>query len=355
MKNVFFVFFLFSLSHLFGLQTDSLMKNFSQEDAKIFINNRILANVNGKAISTYDLVKKMDLSFYRQYPEYTSSNVARAQYYDMSWRYVLEDLIDKELILSDAKEKKVQLSSGDIRQEMETSFGPNIIATLDKAGMSFEEATKMTEQELIIRKMVAARVHSKAIREVTPSKVKEAYHKFIDDPANSRLSQWVYRIITMNERTIEKTKEVADEAYKLLLEGTPADQLSSKLKELNISGRKGKITISKSIKQNDKEISNDYRTILAMLSEGTYSQPFVHKSRVNQSTVYRILILDEKIPGGLISFKEMEMNLKNELLDVAIEQETDAYLQRLRERYHIQENDLASWIPSEYKPFSLHQ
>ena len=72
----------------------------------------------------------------------------------MSWKSALEEIIDKELILADAQESKIEVSSGDVRQEMERSFGPNIIANLDKAGISFEEASKIMQEEIIIRRMI---------------------------------------------------------------------------------------------------------------------------------------------------------------------------------------------------------
>src|SRR5262245_8170025 len=100
------------------------------ENIQIIINNRILAKVNGKAISAFDVMKKMDMLFYRQYPEYTAIPQARLQFYQVSWKRVLQELIDKELILADAEESKLQVSAGDIRQEMELLLGPNIHSSL---------------------------------------------------------------------------------------------------------------------------------------------------------------------------------------------------------------------------------
>ena len=64
----------------------------------------------------------------------------------MNWKYVLQELIDKELILGDAEEKKVAITAGDVRQEMENMFGPNIIANLDKIGLSMDEALKIVRR-----------------------------------------------------------------------------------------------------------------------------------------------------------------------------------------------------------------
>ena len=310
--------------------------------------------MNGKPISTYDLMKKMDLLFYRQYPEYTTSVDARSQYYNISWKHILEEIVDKELILADAKESKITVTSGDVRQELESSFGPNIIANLDKAGITFDEANKIMEEEITIRRMISGRVHAKALRQVTPIKVRQAYEEFIKDPVNSRLNQWSYRIVTIKERTLQKTEETAKKAYQLMMEGTPLEQLDVKLKEANLIGRKGRVTVSNTIKQNDQELSQIYRENLEPLLPGMYSQPFPNKSRANNNAmVYRILLLQEKVPGGIPSFKEMEQLLKEKLLDQAVDKETDAYLIKLRQHYHIRQNDTVDHLPADYQPFVL--
>lgn len=343
---------LITLSALQAINNESLLMK-RQEEPKILINNRILARVNGKPISTYDLMKKMDLAFFRQYPEYASSTEARFQFYQFSWKPALSDMIDKELILADAQESKIEVSSGDVRQEIELSFGPNTIANLDKAGFSFEEAFKLMQEEILIRRLIAGRAHAKALRQVTPSRVRQAYEEFIRDPDNTRLTQWSYRIVTVKERNLQKTEETAKIIYQMLMDGVSLDQLAAKLKERKVVGRKGKVTISNVIKQNDKEISKDYRDYLVSLDKGMYSQPFSHKSRSANSVVYRILAIEEKIPGGIPSYKEIEGKLKEKLLDQEIDKETDHYLLKLRQHYHIRQSDLDDYLPPNYEPFRL--
>jgi hypothetical protein len=356
MKNKAFIYLLMiliSTSSLHALKSESLFNTNKEEEPRIFVNNRILAKINGKPISTIDVMKKMDVTFYRQYPQYASSTAARFQYYEMAWTHILEELIDKELILADAQESKIEVTSGDVRQEMESSFGPAIIANLDKVGLSFEEAAKIIQEEIIMRRMISGRVHAKALRQVTPLKVRQAYEAFIQDPANARSTQWKYRIVTVKERNLQKTEETAKASYKLLTEGVALDQLVDQLKANKVLGRKGNVTVSNSVQNNEQELSKTYQELLAGLDTKTYSQPFASKSRANNTTVYRILYVEEKIPGGVPSFKELEVSLKERLLDEAIDQETDLYFQKLRQHYHIRQSDLDALVPPNYEPFLL--
>lgn len=333
-----------------ALRNDSF---FSGKEPKIFINNRILTRVNGKPISTYDVVKKLDLSFYRQYPQYANNADARIQFYNMNWKAAFSELIDKELILADAKDYKITVSSGDLRQEIEESFGPNIISNLDKAGLTYSEASKLMEDEIIIRKIITGKVHVKALKHVTPIKIRAAYEDFIQDPANARLTEWTYKIITLKERTFERSEAVADAAYTLLQNGTPLDQLTSKLKEQNVLGRKGSVTLSNSITQNDKEISEEFLKSLSSLEEGHFSKPFKQKSRSNQAVVFRILVLEKKSPGGIPTYVEMESILKEKLLDTEIDKESDIYLAKLREHHRVRDADIEALLPEGYEPFIL--
>lgn len=333
----------------------SLLDNKAQQaPSRILVNNRILAKINGKAISTYDVAKKMDMGFFRQYPQYLSFLSARFQYYDVNWRYILEDLINKELILADAKEHKIDVSNGDVRQEMENSFGPNIITNLDKAGLSFDEAAKIMQGDLIIQKLINFKVHAKAVRAITPARVRQSYDEFIKDPSNARLTQWSYQIVTIKDRNTKKTEETAKKVYQQLIEEkVPLDQLIATLKEKKLLGRKGKVTVSDNILNNEKELSEDYKKVLSTLEPGMISQPFPNKSRTNNSVVYRIILVKEKKPGGMPTFNEMENKLKEKLLAEEADKETDVYLKRLRQKYRIRDEDLNAIIPQDYKPFIL--
>lgn len=334
------------------LSADSFLFNTEQE-MQITVNNRILAKVNGKAISVMDLMKKMDMLFYRQYPQYVSSAQARYQFYQANWRHVLEELIDKELILADAVEAKLPISAGDVRQEMEVLFGPNIITNLDKAGLTFDEASKMVLADLTIRRMMYFRVQSKAINSVTPQVIRNYYETYAKD--NIRDNEWVYNVITIRHREPKKAEEVANQAHQLLsVEKIPHSDLAKRLAELWTSPRRAPaVTISEEFHNKEKELSDSFKTILSTLQKDSYSQPASQKSRADNSTVYRIFYLKTMIPGGAMPFNELENKIKDTLIEQAIGKESDAYLNKLRQHYDVQEAQLKEILASDAPPFIL--
>jgi hypothetical protein len=343
----FFICFGFYLG-LSPLLADSLLLN-GQDDLHIVLNNRVLARVNGKAITVLDVMKKMDMHFLKQFPEYASTPQARYQYYQVNWRASLQELIDKELILADAQEIKIPVSSGDVRKEMELQFGPNIISNLDKIGLSFEEAFKIVQGDLLIRRMVSFRIQNKALQSVTPQVIRDAYEEFAK--TNIKQETWHYRVITIRHNDAAKGSETAQLAYRLLSEEKiPIDQLSKTLQERGASP-KG-CTASELFYHTENDVADVLKASLKELEPDQYSKPFSQKSRSDKSTIFRIVYLKEKVPAGAIPYNEMENQLKEELLDQAIAKESQAYLKKLHQ-HHAVPNEINELIPEDFQPFLL--
>ena len=325
----------------------------SPQEQHIVVNNRILAKVNGKAISVIDLMKKMDMLFYRQYPQYTASVAARYQFYQANWKSTLTEMIDKELILIDAEEMKVTVSPGDVRQEMETMFGPNIILNLDKVGLTFDEAYKMVLDEITIRRMLHFRVQLGVINEVTPQKIRTFYDDIAKD--NIRDNEWVYNVITIKDKDTAKAGETANLIYHMLTDDkVPLTSINEKLEDLKITPAKLKnISISEEYKTNEKELSEVYKQTLVTLSPDSYSHPIAQKSRAHNTSVFRIFYLKSMTPGGVIPYNELEGKIRNKLINDGMDKETDCYFKKQRHHFDIQEAQIQEIISSDFQPFML--
>jgi hypothetical protein len=319
----------------------------TEKNSNLMVNNRVLANVNGKSISVIDLMKKMDILFYREFPEYASIPQARYQFYIANWKSVLKEMIDKELIVADAEEAKLPMSSGDVRQEMERLFGPNIIGNLDTIGMSFDEATTIVTGDLTIQRMLYVRVNSKAMRKVTPLDVRNSYEDYIKN--NKVPASWTYRVVTIRNKDTSLGAETANTAYHLLVEeNIPLSDLEAKLKTETALTKDSSVTISEEFKHGEKEISPAYKEPLLLLTSNAYSKPIAQQSRADKSTVFRLFFLKEYKPEGVVPYAEIEGKLKNALLEKEVVAESTAYLKRLRKHFDVQE-----MIPEDFQPFSM--
>jgi hypothetical protein len=316
------------------------------DSTKVVVNNRILANVNGKSISVIDLMKKMDLLFYREYAEYASIPQARQQFYQANWKHVLNEIIEKELIMADAEEIKIPMSAGDVRQEMERLFGPNIITNLDKIGMTFDEAQEIVKGDLLIQRMLFVRVNSKAMRNVTPLDVRNAYEEFAK--TNILPPEWIYQVISIRDKDSTSGAETANLAHHLITdEKIPLNELAAKIKESSAI-KTSQVTISEELKNNEKELSPAYKEALQQLTSNSYSMPSAQTSRSDKSTVFRIFYLKEYLPGGAPPFAQVQSQIKDALLEKSIIAESTAYLNKLRRHFDVQE-----MVPDDFQPFVL--
>jgi len=344
-----FFFFLFFQIVLFSPFSSAAANQFflQQPQRSLFVNNRILAMVNGKAISAVDIMKKMDLIFYREFPQYSSSSEARYQFYHVNWKHVLKEMIEKELILADGQEMQLEVSHGDIRQQMEDVFGPNIIANLEKAGLTYEEAWNMVKEELLLRRMMMMRVNSKAFRAVTPSHIRAAYEEYAKN--NPLPASWRYQILSFRASDPTACAKTAEKAYTLVAEeNVPLEELQKTLNQKETT-----VTISEQFVRTEKEISASHRSIISKLTANTFSHPVEQQSRSKKGSLFRIFRLIAFIPEGPPPLSESQTELKNKLIERQVDKEASAYISKLYKHFSIQGDEKHPLYPKDFEPFTL--
>ncbi len=323
-----------------------------EAEGQIAINNRLLARVGDKTISILDVVKKMDFFLSSYYPEAMKSTSGRFQFYMQNWRPVLEKMIDDQLILSDSEGKDFKITEGDIRQAILDRLGPNVMASLDKLGMTFEEARKMVHEEMIVMRMLGAKVHSRAYQIVGPQHIKSAY---IDYVAEQNIGEeWEYQVVSIRSPSVVLSEQLAAQAFALLsaAKGGP-EALAAKLQEL----RKPEdpdfaVNVSQTFVASAKTISEAHRKGLAGLQPGMYSQPIAQTSGSDKTPVQRIFFLKNHGTKDAPPFEKVVHTLRENLMELAASQEERTYKTKLRQRFSYDSLHLEE-IPSDYQPFAF--
>lgn len=331
------------------LSASSLFANMPElaypSDQKIGFQNSILCKVHGNTISMMDVKKKMDLLFHQNYPKLTESNQARFQFYEASWRQVLLEMIDNELILAAAEDKEIKVSDGEVREEVESRFGPNVLITLDKIGLTYDETWKMVKNDMIVRRMMWWFVQSKAIQKVTPKEIRTAYRSYVQE--HPPYTEWKYKIISIRGKNPEN---LASQIQALIQENKQSpDLLLEKFKEIDPS-----IQLSSEYTAKSTELSEVYNTILSSLHPGEYSEPVVQVSRFEKQAVARIFYLFDAADFPAPQFDELSSVLNNELQRKFMAEESTTYLEKLRKHYGFDKEKLQETLPDDLHPFSLH-
>ena len=286
MKKYIYFLFLVSFSAIFA----DLQPVSSFSEPKVQVQNVILTNVNGKTISVVDVMKKMNTLMYQMYPDYYESMPARFQYYMANWKHVLDEMVNTELILADFTAKEQKISDGEIREEMEQRYGPNVLLTLEDINLSYDEAWEMMKREMIVGKMTGYFVHAKAFQAVTPQQIRQAYRLYCE--TNPPVEEWHYQVISIRSDNNEKAKEIAKKAYDLLLsKQQPPAVIEENLKKLEDQDKNISIHLSKEYQMTSKNISSAHREVLETLNKESYSKPQEQTSRSDGKTVHRIFYL----------------------------------------------------------------
>jgi hypothetical protein len=304
-------------------------------EAKIKVNNAILAKVHDKTISVLDVMKRMDFLFYKAYPQYADSLPARYQFYNVHWKMILNEMINTELMLADATAKKVPLTDGEVREEVESRFGPNVVTTLGKMGLSYDEAWNMVKTEMITMRMNWYFVHSKAMQQVTPQMVKDAYTSYLKDHAEEEL--WKYHIISISTGKQEEAQKIYE-----LINNQPIDEIEKMVTAIPIK-------VSKIYEISGKNLSDAHKEVLSKMKKNSFSSPVIQTSKYSTQPVCRIFYLVDYKKTKAASFDAMADQLKGDLLQKAAVGESKKYIDKLKRFYGIDEKELSS----DFTPFVL--
>ncbi|MEZ5314897.1 MAG: hypothetical protein R3E91_01620 [Chlamydiales bacterium] len=312
--------------------------NLFNKEQNLVINNRVLVKIHGQPITVMDVVRKMDLIFYRQFPEIAASPNICYQFYVNSWEKVLEAVIDDYLIFADAEEKKVEISEGEVREELENLFGPDVVFNLDKIGLTLNEGIDMLKRELTVQRMNMMMVRSRAFAQAHPQEIRARYDQMLKD--NPPQDKWIYQTLSIRG---EGHKQVAEEVWNLL------DKQKMTFHEAiaNLVDSPCQITLSNDYEVEEKSISNSHKSILQTLAIGAYSFP------QNKDGVSRIFCLKEYEKGNPVLFNAVADKIKGELIRELSAKYEEEYRLKLRKQYGITERYIKETIPENFFPFAL--
>lgn len=316
----------------------------------IVVQNRILAKVNGKMISTLDVMKRMDAFLLKYYPDHFYNDQARYQFLATEWKMFLEQIVSNELILMDGVKLEAKIPEVEVRKEIMERFGPNLMNNLDQLGMTYDEARQLVEDEIIIQNVNWLRVHSKALQKVNPEMIRQSYEEYRKEhPAEQN---WSYEVLTISGKDDSLASSLGAKALDLLDSVRYSlPQIAQVLKENGVSEQEQKyISISTSEQTaSEKTISPHLKEILTKLKPGEHSPLISQKSRVDQKPVHRIYTLKEQSRTEVPSFDAIASGLQDTLLQKIANEESARYIDWLKKKF--ENPEILSGIPPDYQPF----
>lgn len=320
------------------------------EENKIVVNNVVLARIHGKTITLLDAVKKMDLVMMRFYPETFASSKERCTFYKSQWKSMVVELINQELIVQAAEVLQIPVSQGDVRQELEEMFGPQVMINIERAGLTYSEAWDMVKTDIIIRRMMHWQIASHVQTEVRPDDIRKSYDEYLTD-GKSR-AQYSYRMSTFKGDEVAKLEPIAKEAYELIASGKNLSDLEGILKD-KLEAQKITLSISDLIEQDAEEMAETVLATVGNLEEGKASAPQVQRGRVSGVPCMRMYVLEKKNISPPKSFEEMSENLRQTIMEERYAQQSAGYFSKLRKDFNVDIDSIFAALPANFAPFSM--
>ncbi len=304
----------------------------------IIVDNRVLASVRGQVITVYDLVKKLDMIFYRQFPEYRSSVEARLQFYKSHWKTVLKDSIDRQLALAYAEEKKFDVSRGDIREELEELFGPNVMMNLYDAGLNLYDVEEMLKADILMRRLLSYFVRTQVMASLTPQELRNEYFKRLESVRKEKKGdeEWVWQSFTIAPKSGDAaslTPETINKIHKDIIACGSDQEMSQVIAENDVE-----IAPSQPFTSLRSTISPHIVEAVENVPQGKLSTPLQIQSRASENnTVWKSYKLIEKKDSVVEEkpFREIEAELREEIAAPRIAQKTSEFFQDLRRQYGV--------------------
>lgn len=320
---------------------------FSAYAADIRIHNKLLAKIDGRPISILDIKKKMDFLFYKSYPKYKNNLPAKYEFYRNSWKGVLMELINEEMLCLEAEKKELKVTTAEVKEEIKKRFGTDTMQTLQSLDLTYEEAFDFVKKDIMVERMIWLFIHPKALKPITPQVIKNNYKIFLKE--NPEITIWDYQVLSISA----DDKKSQEECAKILLEKLQASKKSiieneKLLKEMeknypDISLKISPCTIS------SKEASTALLQIFNLLQKGTYSNITKHISRIHKKEISKIFYLKDVQVQPPPSFEKQAPVIKNKLFKKAFEKEYSSFLKKLHNHYSLESFPL----PKEFQPFFI--
>lgn len=323
----------------------------TQKELQLVVNNRPLVKIHGKVITVLDVQKKMDLFLQENHPEAISSDILRCQYYVQNWRIILQEMIYAELMKMEAEELEYKIPDAEISQEMEKRWGPNVLDTIDKYGLSLSEARDIIYDDYIGRIMSWYRVWLRTNQLVSPEIVKKAYENHV---ASMQLSDALdYQVLTIRGSVPQDTESASKEVHNYLI-SHPESTLSDVVKAVEGSLPGGvTLSVSQTYESKIKDLSREYASILQRLPIKAFSEPVQLVSRVDGSTSFRIFQLMDLIKSEPPKFEDLADALKGRLFEEVGGKQREEYLLKLRKHFHCEDLIVSELFPPSYQPFTI--
>lgn len=294
--------------------------------------DRIVAVVNDDIITLSELQEE-NLPLINQIKESYGGEERRRRIQDVE-KQTLDLLVEKKLMLLDAKKESLTVTPADVNAAIEEIKRNNKITTdeelrqgLTKEHLTYETFRKRLEEQLIILRISTRKVKAKVI--ITDEDIKKYYQ---DHPAEFEITpEYKIRLIyfklgmTATDEEAKKTQDRAQEILNKLRAGADFGDLAKLYSDDVTAAVGGDLGYVKA-----KDMVSELEKACQRLEKGKVSDI------IKTSKGLHILKLEDKRPAGVKPLTEVSSSVKETLTEKIYEQKHNEWIKDLRSKAYIE-------------------
>ncbi len=188
----------------------------SAEAVAIQTSNRVLVKVAETPITVLDVKREMDRQIYVNDKKMFANPQAVYSHYMQNWKYVLQKMVQNEILYLESLKMEYKIPSPDITQKVNELYGDNSVETCRALSITAEQARAHSNKEIISAHLSWYNIWNKSIMAASPKMVTIAYQEHKE--ALAKKDQWTYQTIYVKGKDEKEVKETSSEVATMLKE-----------------------------------------------------------------------------------------------------------------------------------------
>jgi parvulin-like peptidyl-prolyl isomerase len=297
--------------------------------AKTLFADGYAAIVNDRVITVGDVLRMIQSADRRSAMGLRESRLKEAL--EQNYREGLESLIDRELVLLEAKRRELDLQDpmvdGQINQIVRERFGDNraaFLSALAADGLSYADYREQIRNDLRVMLLRRQEVGDRIL--VTPSEVRAAYEAGIDkyrEPEQVHIRLLVVRRgATDGEAAVKLTQ--ARDALDRIAKGEPFVEVARRVSEGPKASSGGDLGWMR-----PSDLRKELAAVVASLKPGQTGPV------VDVGDEYHIVYLEARREASVKPLEEVRTEIERTLEKAAIEKKAEEWMSSLRTRHYV--------------------
>jgi parvulin-like peptidyl-prolyl isomerase len=291
--------------------------------------SRVVAEVNGEIVTSQELDQILRPLYAKYKRVYSGEDLAKRM--EEARKDAISQLVERKLVLQEAKKKNVQAEEKDIEtrlKQIRSKFDSEdeFYYALEREGMSLDQLRENIKEQLVVRTLTRQQVAGSA--SVTPKEISDFYNQNLktkfSDPEMVQVGQILVKKgkdAKSKERSLQKIQEVKTK----LKQGIPFETLAKEYSEGPYAKEGGNLPFFAK-----GDLMKEIEVAVFLMEVGQTSDI------IESDLGYHILVLKARKKDRVKPLSEVWQDIEDELFQKKLQEVHKKWVDELKKKAHIQ-------------------